>query len=59
MDGKPGHVSDVMVETITAAALRIGDELLDGLAVRPCDSGGCSPQQHLGQELRHAAVMRA
>ena len=34
MDENTGQACDVVTETITAAALRIGDELLDGHAVR-------------------------
>ncbi len=34
MDESTAQVTGVSVETITAAALRIGDELLDGPAVR-------------------------
>lgn len=34
MNESAGRVTDLDVETISAAALRIGDELLDGPAVR-------------------------
>ena len=38
MDQGTGVATDSTVETITASALRIGDQLLDGAAVRPVTS---------------------